>query len=868
MEMPICFNDAEAEGRAAAGTVSTIKAVLWTVLVFGFVTVVSTEGFAQEHTLPWDREIPLREAAQSVFLESRLKPDDPIPEWGAYPSGTSMAINNLKMRTVIWGPTDRVTISLTKNNVWDRRVNVRGFEAPTLQEIIEGAYSPLNKGFEGVSDDSQRPWGYGYLLKTGGLYDPYRQPHEYPMPSLKPVGQIIVGMDEMAGAEAPTITQRCANGVVSLVETRGNATANLQYVLGMRSNLYAIRGSFSGMDTPIRLRLYRHRDTAHMDYMTADGSAYIKEGTEADSAFNYPMDPPTSGKDGRYFWIRQQMPPEKTFPKGFEYVLMGVVLTPAEVEIETVENRTQLGTPPPNERIAAAPGAAATATVTPGTGATLEALVTIVTTMDGPDLLALAKQRLAEAEHTGFSGVVRENAQWWNDFYDRREDGRVFSGLSGTACTTDIKRLYRSYADDHGGGTQTNMQDYEASAVYVLPERDSQMWSSAPCYNEVFTTERFVRNMADQQQMWKQLVWHWMPGGKDNAENLFGMPGMAILHGYQPPIKPDKIVHTTLTLEFCLETMAQIIKPVWNEWDYGGDVEFLRTECYPLMREMARFYAAYAKKGDDGYYHVIPSMEPEKWGWYYQLARNKDVISSLCMFRWALNRAADASEILGVDADLRRRWREVAENLAPYPTWQGPDGPMYCAVPGVEPRHVPGDHFGEAAEYPTILADEVNLDSPEEQKEMMLRTAKKLSTAYTTNQTLLLLGAIEEESWGGDVEVLLHGGGNAEALLNSRSGRMYLFPAIAPETAISFRHFQARGGFLVSAAKDAEGVYFLEVQPRRNNICRLMNPWPGRKVVVHEVDTRAPVPVEVDRRNGECLVFSAAAGTRYAIEPR
>ncbi|MBN1851870.1 MAG: hypothetical protein JW829_04070, partial [Pirellulales bacterium] len=301
----------------------------------------------------------------------------------------------------------------------------------------------------------------------------------------------------------------------------------------------------------------------------------------------------------------------------------------------------------------------------------------------------------------------------------------------------------------------------------------------------------------------------------------------------------------------------QIIKPVWDEWDYGGDVEFLRKECYPLMREMAIFYVAYAKKGDDGYYHIIPSMEPEKWGWYAELARNKDVISSLCMFRWALNRAADASEILGVDADLRGKWREVAESLAPYPTWEGPDGPMYCAIAGVEPKHMPGDHFGEAAEYPTILADEINLDSPKEQKEMMLRTARKLSTAGTTGQTLILLGVPAESMWDSF---------DAETLLNSRSGRMYLFPAIAPKTEIAFRNFQARGGFLVSAARNADGVYFLEVQARRDNICQIMNPWPVRPVVVHEVGKGEPVAVRIDKSNGECLEFSAVAGKRYSIK--
>ena len=100
----------------------------------------------------------------------------------------------------------------------------------------------------------------------------------------------------------------------------------------MTSNLYAIRGEFAGINTPVWLRLYRHRDTAHTLYMTADGKTYTKPGTEADKAFNGPLDPPTSGKDGRYFWIRQQMPAEKTFPQGFEYVLMGVVTRPGKVE--------------------------------------------------------------------------------------------------------------------------------------------------------------------------------------------------------------------------------------------------------------------------------------------------------------------------------------------------------------------------------------------------------------------------------------------------------------------------------------------------------------------------------------------------------
>jgi hypothetical protein len=170
---------------------------------------------------------------------------------------------------------------------------------------------------------------------------------------------------------------------------------------------------------------------------------------------------------------------------------------------------------------------------------------------------------------------------------------------------------------------------------------------------------------------------------------------------------------------------------------------------------------------------------------------------------------------------------------------------------------VAADHFGEAAQYPTILADEINLDSPKEQREMMLRTCKKLSTAWTTGQTRMLLGIPDKSMWTN-----LDG----ETLLNSRSGRMHLFPAVAPGTEVAFRNFQARGAFLVSAARNASEVYFLEVQPRRDGVCRIMNPWPGRTVVVREAGKGEPVPVKVDTSNGECLEFAAVGGKTYSIK--
>lgn len=820
--------------------------------------------------LPWEREIPLREAAKAVKIESVLNPKSPLPG-----NNAAMSINNMKMRTTMWGSPDRITVSITKNNVWDRRIN--WYEPPTLEEITEGAVAPINTDFLGHTSASLRPTNLGWLDKNKGAIDPYRKPIRYPFPCLKPVGQIIIGMDSLKGAEVPTLFQNCSNGVVSLQTTKGNAKASLEYVLGMTEDIYGIRGELAGMNTPFWLRLYRHRDTAHLAYMSADNKTYTDPAAEAGNSFNGPIDPPTSGKDGSYFWIHQKFPAEKTFPNGFEYMLMGVIVGSGKVKIETEEGKTGLGTPPPNEPlrgdwiskprapIGEASGAAATAVFETGNGK-LEAFITIVTTMDGADLPGIARKRLATAQVAGFDGLVKKNADWWSNYYDRRETGRVFNGTAGTACTENIRELYtQSWADSHGGGTKTDMRKLESSASYVMPEQDIQGWNSGPCYNEIFATNRFVRNWGDSEDMWKQIFQHWMPGAKEAAKRVFNMPGMFLMHGYLPPIKPDRYVHVTIALELCLGTMAQTVKPAWDEWDYGGDINYLRNDCYPIMKEVALFYAAYAKKGADGYYHVTPSVQEESWGVYPQFKYNKDVISSLCMFRWALNKAADAAELLGVDAALRKQWREVADQITPYPTWKRAEGVVLAEMGGnIEPIRLGGDHFGDAASYPTVLADEINLDSPKEQKEMMIRTVTTMPSG-NTSQTLMLLGQLPDAS-----APVRAGGGSrvastdAERFLNSRSGRMYLFPTVAKTTEVAFHKFQARGGFLVSAANNASGVYYLEIQSRRNINCHVMNPWPGRKVKV--LEEGKAVPVKMDTSNDECIVFSTKPGSTYLIE--
>jgi len=836
--------------------------------------------------LPWEREQPLKEAARTVTIAGML--DALQPAQGANLGRNTLS--NEQVRAALWGPSNRVTLSLLKTDVWDRRYGIE--PTVTLEEIRAGVYSPANKGFDDMPPNHRRPVR-GYLKPEGGRVDPYECWNAYPFPCEKPVGQIVLGLDELAGVPNPPLAQSCADGTMRVALKNDRASADVQVLLSMTRNVFAVRGRITGVAAPW-LRVYRHIDQAFRRYMTEDqrgfrprtpgaasgaiaaepGPTQVPFDYARDAAWNGPVAPPESGTDGKYFWIHQRLPAEKTFPQGFDYVLMGLVGGGAKPKIETKDHARDLGTPPTGVRgeaqsrledgykvIREAPGSAATALLTPDADGTINAFIAVVTCNDAPDPFAEARHQLDAAAALGFDRLAAENAAWFARLYDQREDGRIFLGAAGTNATDNIPEIFSSWFIRHGGGNKPDMRRHESTASYANVEQDWQLWHSLPCYNEIFYTPSFVRHRADAADLWWKLVEAWQPAAEQNAREVYGATGLALVHGYLPPVKPDRYVHTNLACEFCIDTIAQMVKPLWDEWDYGGDAAFLRAQAYPALREAARFYASYAHRDDDGRYHFIPAIEAEAWGIFPEFFRGQDTISSLSMARWTFLRAAEAAELLHADSEERSQWLALAAKLAPYPTYETKGGVIFNSVPGTVPSHQQGDHGWYVGLYPTSLADEINLDSPEPLRAEMLRTASVVRTSQSREISVLLGAAPDTAERGGPP-------GRApepEALLNSRSGRIHLFPATAAADIVAFRHFQARGGFLVSAAKDATGVTFVEIEARRDTACQLMHPWPGAKAVVREVTHGATVPFTEDRANGDCLVFRARAGERYQV---
>jgi len=817
------------------------------------------------------------------------------------------SISTPTTKAVIWGGGHEITMSLLKTDVFDRRYVDR--EHFTMDEMMRGAYMEVNKDvFPMPMSGTTRP-KYFVLDERGGIYNYSMWSQVYPFPCQKPVGQVIVKAEEFEDAPQPESVQQMKNGVTNVSVNKGEKKINLNYVMGMKRNITALDISYEGLTKPISFRLYRHQDQGHYRYMNPDGS-YKKivqyepaDKTKpveyydfnADKEINGLFEPPTTGVDGRFFWVHQVFPKEKTFPQGFRYVMMGMV-SGANAETTALGLAKNLGTNPSPIRlsehslgyfyidISNAPGVAVNAKL-PATSGNAKLYIAIVTVNDTPDYMEEAKKMLLEAEKLGFDGIAAENEAWYDALYEKREQGRILMGATpeDRKKTADIffNEVQSSWTTIHMGYNFPDPRNLETTASYAMYDADNQSWHSIPCYNELFTEGKFfMRNQYEPKTQWPNLLTQWHETLKEKARLKFGLPGMYIAHGYLPPLSAESQSPwycENYVLDYCVEVSGQVMKVVWNFWDYTADEAMLKSTIYPLLKDLAIFYEAFARRGWDGkVFNLEPTVETEAYGISYRMEYTRNNTGALTMFRWTLNAAIEAAQYLNIDADLIPGWREVAENLAPYPKYMVNGGEILGCNEAAFPRYQPEDHYMLNSYNVVNLSDEINLDSPQELKDMMTRTADVCKASRNFEPYILTgasadyiparyaYGAVKIEDHVTLANEVVNG---PERLMNSRSGRIHLFPAVPEWTAATFRGFLARGGFEVSASRDGKnGVQAVVVKARRSIPLQLMNPWKGKHPSVTDLTTGKAIRYTMDKSNGECIVFNAEAGHTYSFD--
>ncbi|HVU32726.1 MAG TPA: DUF5703 domain-containing protein [Opitutaceae bacterium] len=288
----------------------------------------------------------------------------------------------------------------------------------------------------------------------------------------------------------------------------------------------------------------------------------------------------------------------------------------------------------------------------------------------------------------------------------------------------------------------------------------------------------------------------------------------------------------------------------WQRYQYTMDRTWLRDRAYPVIKGAAEFYRHFPnfRKEADGLYHIhhVNNGESE-WN-------ASDTPNEVSAMHLIFPLAIRASEILGVDADLRPVWSEIAAHLVPLPPERrrgggGGFGAFVYGGPGaVEPLG------GEKS----LKARFLNFD----------RTASFIDPMGTGGAQILRNrlrlregpGAIDAEHLGGLV------GGIHQCLLSSAGAtedqdpELELFQGWPKEWDATFT-LLARGAFLVTAAQTGGIVGRVEIVSHAGTTCRLRNPWGAATVRL----TRDGRPAE--ERRGEWLVFPTRAGETIRLAP-
>ena len=555
---------------------------------------------------------------------------------------------------------------------------------------------------------------------------------------------------------------------------------------------------------------------------------------------NGPLPPPEAGADGRFFWIRQRFPAEKTFPDGFEYVMMGVVdgancgievanrakTAGAKSVIHPIEPDTYRRLPGwlKERRIAAGRmndaeyGSLATATIH-GPAAAFVLFVSVVTTRDSADPFTAARAMLANALREGAGAVVQDSV---------------------SASEADLRKW-----------RLTRVMHYNATHCTFA---DSTPWHGDYHFNESYFLPTIVSGGADKLGPRLRMFEEMLPALRRNAREVYGCRGLCFpLVHY--PIKSDRVVYTNVTWEWGLENTALMLQPYWHIFQYTQDREFLRKRAYPMMVQAALFYADYVTKGADGCYHVIPTVSQEHWGFTPEFRLNRDSVGALSFVKYHLNACLEASEILGVDEDERARWRDIVDHLAPYPTLQTEEGPVFCDVRDA-PRLL--NYNNTANLIMTLWAEDIGLDSPPELLEMARRSYRAIPDKehsprhYYLRRIRLHLGMLEKPYLSPQGRVL------------SWPGRIHLYAGVPKGASVrdSFHGLLAVGGFGVSAVHAGTEVRRVRIASRVGGACKVKNPWQPAEVEVWDWATRRAVD---HREEGDTIIFDTDAGHTYAL---
>jgi len=511
-----------------------------------------------------------------------------------------------------------------------------------------------------------------------------------------------------------------------------------------------------------------------------------------------------------------------------------------------------------------------------------------------------ARAALAEARRQGPEALEEKVQAYWHAFWPKS-----FVYLTSRDGSADYLEnlwylhLYWTAASSRGEYVP------KFNGGNWLCHRDHRGWGGSYWYQN--TREQYwpvlAADHAELAEPFYELYWRTLPKHREHAQKLFGKGGAQVQETMRLDGEGDKSGNPYTCLY--LTTGTECALQFYRHYEYSRDETFLRERAYPLLKAMIQFYLEYVTKEADGRWHIYPTSGRETY-WHV-----KDAQTDICAILTGTKILLRESERLGVDADLRPKWQDLHDNLAPLPVDREND--IYAPAVFLDqwPEH--GYEVVKAAYPPerrsTSIKKRFNSENVEcdliypwglagigsENCELATRTffnrqfkggggwqpapiwAARLglgsaaaaalmeharacqlwSQGFYNSPSAILWGTYQYgepyfDASGVPATAL------GEMMLQCHTGLIRIFPAWPRRWDGLFR-LRARTGFMVTAQCAGHKVLLASVESLRGAECRIANPWPD-KAFVRRGDT---LVLESDE---SVLAFPTEPGGIYLIE--
>ena len=349
--------------------------------------------------------------------------------------------------------------------------------------------------------------------------------------------------------------------------------------------------------------------------------------------------------------------------------------------------------------------------------------------------------------------------------------------------------------------------------------------------------------------------------GEKISRDYYGIDGGCFIQLSGFPFDTEDDYYGSLPLGRMAYMTGWVAAYFHRRWLYTQALDFLRKTGYPALRKFAVFYAGFLQKGEDGFYHSFPSNQGES-----EFSREKaydqtQVLHHAC---YALQAAAETATVLGVDAEDRILWQEIAKKLPKCEEIREKKiAPEYAAFDGHV--HKKGEipdfltvgnrfhdwYFGQMP-YKLSVYLRTQVWNTETWFDGIHNTLKRWQQPNHLIRAMSMATHGIRPAW---TESLGIAGALTDLLILSDGGLIRLFPGIPQNQSASFITLRTENAFLVSAEKNEDCVSQIVVKSERGNPCRIQNPWPGKDVLLNGQTILS----------GSKLCFDTIAGQEYHL---